>query len=177
MENDELSHIPPEAANDLDVLLTFGLMRTNAYILPYLDRGLKDLKVTVVQLNALLLLFTAGTEGLKLSELGSRLVVTKANVTGLVDRLVLRGLVFRDTEADRRVTVAKLTEEGRSMVTNIFPNHTRIFSVIGGGLTLAEKKQLTRLLYRLRLHFRESGIYVRETQSHECKAQPPEQPV
>lgn len=177
MDTDELSHMPPEAANDLDILLTFGLMRTHAYILPYLDRGLKELHVTVVQLNALLLLYSADPAGLKLSDLGSRLVVTKANVTGLVDRLVQRGLVFRDAQDDRRVTIAKLTDEGRKMVTNIFPGHAKIFSAVGGGLNAVEKKQLTRLMYKIRLHFRENGIYVRELQSCECKAQPPEQPV
>jgi MarR family 2-MHQ and catechol resistance regulon transcriptional repressor len=172
MENDEFSHMPPEAASDLDILLTFGLMRTHAYILPYLDRGLKDLRVTVVQLNALLLLYSAGSDGLKLSDLGNRLVVTKANVTGLVERLVLRGLVYRDTLTDRRVTMAKLTAEGLALVKSIFPGHSKIFSVVGKGLTEKEKKQLTKLMYKLRLHFRESGIYVRETTSNE-PIQPP----
>ncbi|MBB3611292.1 MarR family transcriptional regulator [Rhizobium sp. BK602] len=52
-------------------------------------------------------------EGLRLGELSKRTMVTNGNVTGLVERLEIDGLVLRETpDGDRRVTVAKLTAKG-----------------------------------------------------------------
>lgn len=54
-------------------------------------------------------------DGLRLGELSKRMMVTNGNVTGLVDRLEADGLISRESaDGDRRVTVARLTEKGRT---------------------------------------------------------------
>jgi DNA-binding MarR family transcriptional regulator len=41
-------------------------------------------------------------------------MVTNGNITGLADRLEAEGLILRETlDGDRRVTVARLTRQGR----------------------------------------------------------------
>ena len=53
-------------------------------------------------------------EGLRLGELSRRTMVTNGNITGLADRLEADGLIQRETlDGDRRVTVARLTPQGR----------------------------------------------------------------
>ena len=53
-------------------------------------------------------------QGLRMSELSSRLMVTGGNVTGLTDSLEDEGLVVRESDgADRRALRVKLTREGR----------------------------------------------------------------
>jgi DNA-binding MarR family transcriptional regulator len=53
-------------------------------------------------------------EGLRLGEISKRTMVTNGNITGLVERLEADGLLVRETPGDdRRVTVARLTEQGR----------------------------------------------------------------
>ena len=53
-------------------------------------------------------------EGLRLGEISKRTMVTNGNITGLVERLEADGLLYRETPGDdRRVTVARLTDEGR----------------------------------------------------------------
>lgn len=53
-------------------------------------------------------------EGLRLSDLSRRMMVTNGNVTGLVDRLVKEGMVERTaSNDDRRVFHVKLTDSGR----------------------------------------------------------------
>ncbi|WP_433577733.1 MarR family winged helix-turn-helix transcriptional regulator [Nocardia brasiliensis] len=53
-------------------------------------------------------------------ELASALGCDKTNVTGLVDRLERRGFVSRQTDsADRRVTRVIITEQGRTMGSDI----------------------------------------------------------
>ena len=53
-------------------------------------------------------------DGLRLSDLSRRTMVTNGNITGLADRLEADGLIAREMlNGDRRVTVAKLTRRGR----------------------------------------------------------------
>src|SRR5215831_2562210 len=55
-------------------------------------------------------------EGLKMTELSRRLMVTGGNVTGITDQLENEGLVTRDTDPnDRRSTSVRLTPEGRAL--------------------------------------------------------------
>ena len=50
---------------------------------------------------------------MKMTELSTFLGLSKANATGLVDRLVKRGLIERDrSETDRRVVRVRLTQAG-----------------------------------------------------------------
>src|SRR5258708_1007483 len=107
--------------SDTDILLAYNVLRTATALHPHIDRGLRELNLTGSQLNALMVLKDAGPEGISLGEIGRALVVTKANVTGLIDRLERNGLVERrvgapargsGSHADRRVTLAKLTKRG-----------------------------------------------------------------
>ena len=63
-------------------------------------------------------------EGLRLGELSRRTMVTNGNITGLADRLQADGLIQRETlDADRRVTVARLTRRGREVFTTMAKAH------------------------------------------------------
>jgi len=54
------------------------------------------------------------------SELGERLIVTRATVTGVVDSLERRGYVRRrPSESDRRSTVVELTDSGKDVVQRV----------------------------------------------------------
>ncbi|MBX9459161.1 MAG: MarR family transcriptional regulator [Rhizobium sp.] len=54
-------------------------------------------------------------DGLRLGEISKRTMVTNGNITGLVGRLEADGLISTETPGDdRRVTVARLTEAGRT---------------------------------------------------------------
>jgi MarR family 2-MHQ and catechol resistance regulon transcriptional repressor len=59
-------------------------------------------------------------DGLKLSDLGKNLLVTKSNITGIIDRLVKDGFVKRDQNPrDRRSLIAKITDKGKLALRNI----------------------------------------------------------
>ncbi|MCD2174916.1 MarR family winged helix-turn-helix transcriptional regulator [Rhizobium sp. C4] len=65
-------------------------------------------------------------DGLRLGELSSRTMVTNGNVTGLVERLEADGTILRERlEDDKRVTVARLTEKGRSYFEGMAEAHER----------------------------------------------------
>lgn len=63
-------------------------------------------------------------EGLRLGELSSRTMVTNGNVTGLVERLEADGTIMRERlKDDKRVTVARLTDKGRTYFEGMAEAH------------------------------------------------------
>jgi MarR family 2-MHQ and catechol resistance regulon transcriptional repressor len=142
--------------DESDTLLLYNLLRTQSAVSPYIDRGLRELSLTGAQFNALIVLRDAGDEGMSLSDLGRQLVVSKANVTGLIDRLERDGLAVREGHADRRVTLARLTPEGEALLTAALPRHRELLTELLGDLTTKEKQQLIGLLTKLRRTVREN---------------------
>ncbi|MDO1584623.1 MarR family winged helix-turn-helix transcriptional regulator [Rhizobium oryzicola] len=63
-------------------------------------------------------------DGLRLGEISKRTMVTNGNITGLVERLEVDGLVLRETpDGDRRVTVARLTARGTEVFAAMAAAH------------------------------------------------------
>lgn len=63
-------------------------------------------------------------DGLRLGDLSRRTMVTNGNITGLADRLEADGLIRREAlENDRRVTVARLTRQGRERFADMARAH------------------------------------------------------
>jgi DNA-binding MarR family transcriptional regulator len=72
------------------------------------------MELTMAQFKIVLILYVGGTA--KMSLLASQLDVSLPTTTGIVDRLVERGLVEREEDvADRRVVLCKLSEKGNQM--------------------------------------------------------------
>jgi DNA-binding MarR family transcriptional regulator len=92
-------------------------------------------------------------EGLKMSELSSRLMVTGGNVTGLTDELQRDGLVVRAShETDRRAWIVRLTAKGRRSFEAMARAHEEWILELFGGLDRARIAQLHGLLGELRQH-------------------------
>ena len=90
---------------------------------------------------------------LTLGQLGERILLTSGSTTTVVDKLEERGLLARRTSSgDRRVCYAELTEDGRTLVGGIFPEHAAVLRSAMGGLTTEEKRIVTTMLRRLGLH-------------------------
>lgn len=92
-------------------------------------------------------------EGLKMSELSQRMMVTGGNVTGITDGLEKEGLVVREVDpADRRVFRVKLTPEGQRQFQRMAAEHEQWVVDLFGSLTQKQKKQLFDLLGELKSH-------------------------
>lgn len=93
--------------------------------------------------------------GLSMSGLSARLMVTNGNVTGLVDRLITRGLVARRADPkDQRVQVVRLTRKGRALFGRMTPAHHAWIGEMMGGLKTGELKRLYASLRRLKASVR-----------------------
>lgn len=92
-------------------------------------------------------------EGLKMSELSQRMMVTGGNVTGVTDGLEKDGLVVREVDsADRRVFRVKLTAEGGRQFRRMAAEHEQWIIDLFGPLGMKQKKQLGELLGELKTH-------------------------
>ena len=73
--------------------------------------------LTDAQFNVLIQLKYAGNKTLSQADLSRRLVVNKADMTGIIDRLERTGLVERKAHpGDRRVNLVKMTRKGAETV-------------------------------------------------------------
>jgi DNA-binding MarR family transcriptional regulator len=86
-------------------------------------------------------------DGMTLSDLSKRMMVSNGNVTGLVERLVVSGHLDRRTsESDRRVQYIRLTKLGRADFRKMAAEHERWIADIFGDLTPKDIRELMRLL-------------------------------
>lgn len=92
-------------------------------------------------------------EGLKMSEISRRLMVTGGNVTGLTDQLEKEGLVARDVDPnDRRAFTVRLTATGRAQFDKMAQAHERWVVELFGGLSIDDKSKMQQRLGKLKQH-------------------------
>lgn len=90
-------------------------------------------------------------DGLKMSELSRRLMVSNGNVTGIVDRLVEDDLVVRvEVEGDRRATRVRLTDEGRAAFEAMAVQHAHWIQQFIDPLDDREVAETTAALAKIR---------------------------
>jgi DNA-binding MarR family transcriptional regulator len=89
-------------------------------------------------------------EGITQQELAERLLVTKGNVVGLIDRVGAAGWVERRCDPeDRRANRLYLTDAGRKLLSEVFPCHSADICRAFGRLTEDELRQMHQLLEKL----------------------------
>lgn len=100
----------------------------------------------------------ARADGLKMSELSQRLMVTGGNVTGLADQLEAEGWLVREpVERDRRATRLRLTAEGRDRFSGMARTHESWIVDLLSPLSREEQRQLHALLGKLKLGLRSTA--------------------
>jgi DNA-binding MarR family transcriptional regulator len=86
-------------------------------------------------------------DGMTLSDVSKRMMVSNGNVTGLVERLVESGhLARRTSQSDRRAQVISLTEIGRAEFRAMAAEHETWIADMLSGLTEPEIDTLMHLL-------------------------------
>jgi len=88
-------------------------------LFPILPKEWLSLDLTTPQLKVVLLLFVGGST--RMSVIASALGVSLATATGVVDRLVERGMVIRESDPDdRRVVLCRLSQKGEQTIIGLW---------------------------------------------------------
>lgn len=96
-------------------------------------------------------------QGMTLSALSKRMMVSNGNLTGLVDRLVESGhLERRVSQTDRRSQVISLTKVGRSEFRQMASAHEGWIADLFGDLSKKERDGLMELLGRTKASARKA---------------------
>jgi MarR family 2-MHQ and catechol resistance regulon transcriptional repressor len=85
-----------------------------------------------------------------IGELSRKMLVSGGNMTCVVDNLERDGLVERQHDAnDRRSVIVALTDKGRALLEELFPQHAAFIANAVSALTPEEQSQLAQLLKKL----------------------------
>ncbi len=146
---------------DADTFETmFSLVSAYDAFASRINRRLHRFNLSLAAFNMLMILNQPvyRETGCRLSQLGRLLLVSKANITGVMDSLVKRGLAERvDATQDRRVKLAKTTPAGEALFAVMLPGHFQTTRRLLKGLKRAEKRSLRDLLIQFRQSVESAG--------------------
>jgi DNA-binding MarR family transcriptional regulator len=130
---------------DTAVLVWLRLARVFQKIDRASEVHLRAWDLSVAQFDILAHLWA--TEGMMQQELAHSLLVTKGNISQLVERLEARGLLRRCQHG--RALLLYLTERGRKLAEEVVPAHERFIAAQLAVLDAPAQEQLRALLHRL----------------------------
>lgn len=110
-------------------------------------------RLTDVQFNLMMLLrHQSGAKGgMSQAHISNMMLVNRANITSLIDRMEKSGLVIRTAAPeDRRYNVVKLTTHGRKLLARVEPLYAKEVKKIMATLREVEQKRLITMLERIR---------------------------
>lgn len=95
------------------------------------------------------------SQGMLLSEMSRRMMVSPGNLTALVDRMVESGHINRTTSPhDRRAQIITMTPAGRSIFKRMAKRHGEWISTLFGDITDSDRTALLSRLGKLKASIR-----------------------
>jgi len=122
------------------------------------DEFFKTLDLTDVQFNVLMLLtYQSGQQGgLSQVQLSEMMLVNRANITTLIDRMEKASLVTRTSVSDdRRTNIIKLTAKGKKLFEKAEPFYLEQVKQAMTGFNQAQQKKLITTLEKVRANISE----------------------
>ncbi|AIM17503.1 MULTISPECIES: MarR family winged helix-turn-helix transcriptional regulator [Neobacillus] len=87
-----------------------------------------------------------------LQQIGAKILLASGSITYVVDKLEQKGLLQRSAcPKDRRVIYAQITEKGKKLIQDIFPEHAKQIDHLMSSLSDEEKLVAIDLLKKLGL--------------------------
>ena len=128
-----------------------ALLRAHAAVVPKLERRLAEAGLPLPWYDVLLVLNAAPDRRLRMTELGSRAVLSRERVSRVVTELERAGLVRREPNPeDGRSSFATVTAEGRSRLRAVAPVYlSGVEEHFLGHLGAAELRTLAKALGRV----------------------------
>ena len=141
-----------EDNNSIHALAYFNLLKTGNWIDEKVKEALKPFNLTHAQLNTLHILMENYPKPVSANELKKKVLVRNPDVTRLLDRLVNKGYVVRETcPENRRKIDISLTNSGKKLFKKA---HLSAKQALGfffeKQITENEAKELRRILHKMR---------------------------
>jgi len=133
---------------ELSLKLFVVLTRTLQSIQKQTVEDIRRYGVNQTEFAVLELLYNKGEQPIQ--KIGEKVLLASSSITYVVDKLEKKEYLKRKAcPKDRRVTYATLTDSGKQLMDDIFPEHAEAIHNIFGGLNATEKEQLIAQLKKL----------------------------
>ena len=131
-----------------------SLFRAQVSVLRQLNAEFPSAELSFNEYDVLFNLARQPERRLRIRDLNRHLLLTQPSVSRLVDRLVQRELVTKESDpGDGRGTIVQLTDEGYALFRRVAVVHAEsIHRRVGGALDDEELQELARLSDKLRLN-------------------------
>jgi len=127
-----------------------NLLVAHSHVRGILDGVFAGMDLTTTQYNVLRILNGAYPDGYPRGEIARRMVERSPDLTRLIDRLVVRGLVERRrSREDARKSIARITARGRRMLASMHPLVRHATLDAAKCLTEREAAEFSRLCEKL----------------------------
>jgi MarR family transcriptional regulator, organic hydroperoxide resistance regulator len=116
-----------------------------------LAKALEPLEITLAQYDVLIAL--GGGDGISQQTLAARLVISKANLSSILNRLEERALIERvNDQSDARAKLVHLSPSGQSLIKRALTTTRKLIAATFGQLSQEDLDQLNVIMGRLRVH-------------------------
>ncbi|WP_035665590.1 MarR family winged helix-turn-helix transcriptional regulator [Halalkalibacter akibai] len=139
---------------DQSLKLFVVMSRAMQSIMKRVEEDIKSYGLNPTEFAVLELLYSKGDQPIQ--KIGEKVLLASSSITYVVDKLEKKQLIMRrPCPKDRRVTYAAITDEGTSLMADIFPKHREAIVEIFGGLDGKEKDEMIVQLKKLGFHAEE----------------------
>lgn len=133
---------------ELSLKLFVVLSRAFEAIQKEVAKDIRSYGLNPTEFAVLELLYNKGEQPIQ--KIGEKVLLASSSITYVVDKLEDKSYLVRQACAkDRRVTYAVITDEGKALMDEIFPEHKNSLKNIFAGLTPDEKVEVIALLKKL----------------------------
>jgi len=140
------------AANEAFIPTMRELARAYQAFADYSAKHIRELNLTPSQFDVIATL--GNTNGMSMSDLAEKTLVTKGTLTGIIDRLEKKDIVARIVPPEnRRSFTIVLTPEGEKVFNIVFPAHVAYLKERFDRLSVRELEKTRRALETLRKIF------------------------
>ncbi|MEZ5758184.1 MAG: MarR family transcriptional regulator [Emcibacteraceae bacterium] len=116
------------------------------------DKLRQNYSQNISRFDVLSQLARENNDGLTIGELASRLIASKGNITGLLDRMQSDGLIKKEAkEDDRRSSLVTLTKKGNNLFQKMAENNALWVEEALNSIDLDHMKEFTHFLHNARM--------------------------
>jgi MarR family 2-MHQ and catechol resistance regulon transcriptional repressor len=129
--------------------LVIALARTHNALFGRIEKRLRKHNLSISEFGVLEFLFHKGRQPVQ--TIAEKILVTSGTITYVIDKLVKKDLVAREKcSEDKRRFYVDLTENGRNLISEIFPYHEEHLEELFEDMDHESKKELIDSLFRLK---------------------------
>ncbi len=141
---------PGRARAEADFSILSAVLEAGEVLSKYMANYLNEFGLTASKFNTLQVLHEEPRRTVTQNDLSTKLTVTGASITGVLDRLERDNLVARESHpTDRRANLVRLTDAGETLVQNASDLHAIRTQELISCLSDDEKRTLVELLGKL----------------------------